>query len=70
MKHLIALSTALLAGMAVSSGAQTPAAAAAPSDGPAKIAVIAFQGAVTQTNEFLNATSPTCKRSLSRSARS
>ena len=53
MKHLIALSTALLAGIAVSSGAQTPAtAAAASSDGPPKIAVIAFQGAVTQTNEF------------------
>ncbi|MGO8757971.1 MAG: OmpH family outer membrane protein [Terracidiphilus sp.] len=31
---------------------QTPAAPASPAVGPAKVAVIAFQAAVTQTNEF------------------
>jgi outer membrane protein len=39
----------LASGLALSAAAQTPAAAPAP---PAKIAVIAFQAAVAQTNEF------------------
>ncbi len=52
MKHSIACTAVLLSALAVSAGAQTPAAGAASAEGPAKIAVIAFQGAVTQTNEF------------------
>jgi outer membrane protein len=59
MKHAIALSAALLSGFfALGAAAQQPAPATAPSDaattanGPTKIAVIAFQAAVTQTNEF------------------
>jgi Skp family chaperone for outer membrane proteins len=56
MKHSIALTAALFSGFVFSAVAQ-PTAAAAPSDAaaadaPAKIAVIAFQAAVTQTNEF------------------
>jgi outer membrane protein len=46
----------LASGMALSAAAQTPVAAApaaAPAAGPAKIAVIAFQLAVAQTNEGL-----------------
>ena len=51
MKHSFAIATLLASGFALSSAAQTaPAAAAAPA-GPAKIAVIAFQAAVAQTNE-------------------
>jgi len=50
MKHSIACTAVLLSAIAASAGAQTPAATSA--EGPAKIAVIAFQGAVTQTNEF------------------
>ena len=49
MKYAIALSAVLIAGSALSISAQAPAAAPA---GPTKIAVIAFQAAVTQTNEF------------------
>lgn len=52
MKHSIACTAVLLSAVAVSAGAQTPPASAASAEGPAKIAVIAFQGAVTQTNEF------------------
>jgi outer membrane protein len=58
MKRLIALSVALLSGSALFAAAQAPAAhpaspspATAPA-GPGKIAVIAFQVAVGQTNEF------------------
>jgi outer membrane protein len=60
MKRLIALSVALLSGSALFAAAQAPAAhpaslspATAPAPaGPGKIAVIAFQVAVGQTNEF------------------
>ncbi len=61
MKLSLALAATLASGMALSAAAQTPAVAAAtPSaaaadvatpSGPAKIAVIAFQVAVAQTNE-------------------
>jgi outer membrane protein len=50
MKRSLALILTLASGFALSAAAQTPAAAAAPA-GPAKIAVIAFQVAVAQTNE-------------------
>jgi len=60
MKRTIALSVVLLSGSALFAGAQAPAAhpaSAAPATapapaGPGKIAVIAFQVAVGQTNEF------------------
>ena len=56
MKRSIVLVLTLASGIALSAAAQTtpaPAAAAAPAPaGPAKVAVIAFQGAVSQTNEF------------------
>ncbi len=42
----------LASGFVLSAAAQTPAASAAAPAGPAKIAVIAFQAAVGQTNEF------------------
>lgn len=45
MKRSIATLAAVLSGLALCAAAQTPAA-------PTKIAVIAFQAAVTQTNEF------------------
>ncbi|HEY1904047.1 MAG TPA: OmpH family outer membrane protein [Terracidiphilus sp.] len=52
MKRSIALVLTLASGFALSAAAQTsPASAAAPA-GPAKVAVIAFQAAVGQTNEF------------------
>jgi len=52
MKRSLALVLSLASGFAMSATAQTPAAsAAAPAAGPAKIAVIAFQVAVAQTNE-------------------
>lgn len=55
MKHSVALVLMLASGLALQAVAQTPsapdsAAAAAPA-GPAKIAIIAFQPAVAQTNE-------------------
>jgi outer membrane protein len=56
MKHSVALVLTLASGFALNAAAQipsapaSPAAAAAPS-GPAKIAIIAFQPAVAQTNE-------------------
>lgn len=54
MKHSVALVLTLASGLALTAAAQTPSApetaAAAPS-GPAKIAIIAFQPAVAQTNE-------------------
>jgi outer membrane protein len=50
MKRKFALATLLASGFALSAAAQTPAAAPAPV-GPSKIAVIAFQVAVAQTNE-------------------
>lgn len=54
MKRSLALAVTLASGFVLSAAAQTPAApAAAPAPaGPAKIAVIAFQAAVGQTNEF------------------
>ena len=55
MKRSIALVLTLASGFALSAAAQTaPAAAAAPTGpaGPVKVAVIAFQAAVGQTNEF------------------
>lgn len=48
MKRSLALLAAIAPLLVMSSHAQAPA----PSDNPAKIAVIAFQGAVAQTNEF------------------
>ena len=49
MKHPVTLTAALLAGLSLSAAAQSPAASAAESP---NIAVIAFQAAVMQTNEF------------------
>ena len=55
MKRSFVLATLLASGFALSAAAQTPAAASAPAPaapaGPSKIAVIAFQAAVAQTNE-------------------
>ena len=58
MKRSLALTLILASGFALNAAAQVPAAptaaptaAAAPAAGPAKIAVIAFQVAVAQTNE-------------------
>jgi len=53
MKRLLALVVLLASGLVLSAAAQTPAAPAASSQpaAPAKIAVIAFQMAVGQTNE-------------------
>jgi outer membrane protein len=50
MKRSLALIVTLASGLVLSAAAQTPAPAAA-AQGPAKIAVIAFQVAVAQTNE-------------------
>ena len=50
MKRSLILATLLASGFTVSAAAQTPAAAPA-AVGPSKIAVIAFQVAVAQTNE-------------------
>ncbi len=53
MNRSTVLSAVLLSGFALTAAAQTPAAPAASTpDGPIKIAVIAFQPAVTATNEF------------------
>jgi outer membrane protein len=54
MKHSLALVVTLASGLALSAAAQTPSSPAAPaaSAAPAKVAVIAFQTAVGQTNEF------------------
>jgi outer membrane protein len=53
MKRSLALVLTLASGFVLSAAAQTlPAPAAAAPAGPAKIAVIAFQAAVGQTNEF------------------
>jgi len=55
MKRTLALAAMLASGFALNAAAQTPAAApsaaAAAPAGPAKVAVIAFQVAVAQTNE-------------------
>jgi outer membrane protein len=53
MKRLIVLAVTLASGLVLSAAAQTPAPAAAPAApaGPTKIAVVAFQVAVAQTNE-------------------
>jgi outer membrane protein len=51
MKHSLAIVVMLASGIVLSAAAQTPSAPAAPA-GPTKIAVIAFQTAVGQTNEF------------------
>lgn len=51
MKRSLALIVMLASGMVLSAAAQTSPAPAAPV-GPAKVAVIAFQAAVGQTNEF------------------
>jgi outer membrane protein len=50
MKRSLALIVTLASGFVLSAAAQTPAAPSAPA-GPAKIAVVAFQVAVAQTNE-------------------
>jgi outer membrane protein len=52
MKRSLVLAVLLASGFVLSAAAQTPAASAAAPAGPAKIAVIAFQAAVGQTNEF------------------
>jgi outer membrane protein len=53
MKRLLAVILTLASGMVLSAAAQSPAAPAAASGAPpAKVAVIAFQTAVVQTNEF------------------
>lgn len=53
MKRLFALAVTLASGFALSAAAQSlPAPASAAPAGPAKIAVIAMQMAVSQTNEF------------------
>jgi outer membrane protein len=52
MKRSFLLSIVLISGSALTVAAQTPAATAASADAPANIAVIAFQAAVGQTNEF------------------
>ncbi len=52
MKRLLAIVLTLASGMALSAAAQSPAAPAAAPRAPAKVAVIAFQTAVVQTNEF------------------
>jgi outer membrane protein len=52
MKRSLALATLLASGFVLGAAAQTPPAASAPA-GPTKIAVIAFQAAVAQTNEGL-----------------
>jgi outer membrane protein len=51
MKHSLALVVMLASGIVLSAAAQTPSAPATPAP-PAKVAVIAFQTAVGQTNEF------------------
>ena len=52
MKRTLALAVLLASGLALNAAAQTPAPAAAPVAAvPAKVAVIAFQVAVAQTNE-------------------
>jgi outer membrane protein len=52
MKRSLACIFTLASGLALSAAAQTPATAAAAPAPPAKVAVIAFQAAVGQTNEF------------------
>ena len=52
MKRSLLLSIVLISGSALTVAAQTPAAPAASADAPANIAVVAFQAAVGQTNEF------------------
>ena len=52
MKRTIAIVFTLASGLVLSAAAQTPATTAAAPAGPAKIAVISFQAAVGQTNEF------------------
>jgi outer membrane protein len=51
MKRSLALIVTLASGLVLSAAAQTPVAPASAPAGPAKIAVIAFQVAVAQTNE-------------------
>lgn len=52
MKRMLAIALTLASGLSLSAFAQSPAAPAAAPAGPSKIAVIAFQAAVAQTNEF------------------
>jgi outer membrane protein len=52
MKRSLAFVLALVSTMALSAAAQAPASTAAAPAGPTKVAVIAFQATVTQTNEF------------------
>jgi outer membrane protein len=51
MKRTLALAVLMASGLALNASAQAPAAAPAAAAGPSKIAVIAFQAAVAQTNE-------------------
>ena len=52
MKHSLAFVLTLASGMVLSAAAQSPAAPATKPGAPAKIAIIAFQTTVVQTNEF------------------
>jgi outer membrane protein len=52
MKRTLAIAVLLASGLVLSATAQTPAISAAAPAAPVKIAVIAFQAAVSQTNEF------------------
>lgn len=52
MKRSLVLALTLASGLVLSATAQSPAASSAAPAGPTKIAVIAFQAAVAQTNEF------------------
>jgi outer membrane protein len=52
MKRNFAIALTLASGLALTAAAQTPAVSAAAPAGPAKVAVIEFQAAVGQTNEF------------------
>lgn len=52
MKRTIALAALLASGFALNAPAQTPAPSTSATAIPAKVAVIAFQAAVAQTNEF------------------
>jgi outer membrane protein len=52
MKHTLVCFLSLVSGLALSSAAQTPATTAVAPAATAKVAVIAFQAAVGQTNEF------------------
>ena len=74
MKTWVAFAAVLFSGLALSAAGQSTAAARcgqmlSATDVPAKIAIVAFQEVVTAPTNF-SATSPTCRRSMNRSATS